>query len=189
MFRIVAFASGSGGNFQSLIDNQKKFNYSVFMLITDRVCGAVEKAYKNKIDCYVFEKQKLNGDMFMRIDEKLGDVDLIVLAGFFPIVPSWFCEKWKRKIINTHPSLLPKYGGKGMHGVKVHEAVMRNCEKYTGCTVHFVNEFIDGGEIIAQKKIKVNYLLTPWELGEKVFEEEIKLLPQIVGQFVVGKVK
>lgn len=80
------------------------------------------------------------------------DTSLIVLAGFLPIIPKWICEKWERRIINIHPSLLPEYGGKGMYGVKVQEAVLRNHEKYAGCTVHYVDEGIDTGEIIIQKE-------------------------------------
>ena len=101
----------------------------------------------------------------------------IVLAGFLPIIPKWICEKWERKIINIHPSLLPKYGGKGMYGVKVQEAILRNHEKYAGCTVHYVDSEIDTGEIIAQKKILVMENESAWELGGRVFNEEIILLP------------
>lgn len=102
------------------------------------------------------------------------DADLIVLAGFMP-VSAWICEKWPRKIINTHPSLLPKYGGKGMVGVRVQEAVMRAGEREAGCTVHYVSPEIDAGEIILQKSIEVDYE-TPWQLGGRVFIEENKLL-------------
>ncbi len=108
------------------------------------------------------------------------DVDLIVLAGFMPIVPGDICERWQGKIINIHPSLLPKYGGKGMYGVKVQEAVMRAKEEMAGCTVHFVNAGIDEGEIILQKSIEVDYNETPWQLGGRVFQEENRLLVEAV---------
>ena len=106
--------------------------------------------------------------------------DLIVLAGFMPIVPGDICERWQGKIINIHPSLLPKYGGKGMYGVKVQEAVMRAKEEMAGCTVHFVNAGIDEGEIILQKSIEVDYNETPWQLGGRVFKEENRLLVEAV---------
>lgn len=108
------------------------------------------------------------------------DVDLIVLAGFMPIIPKTLCEKWQGKMINTHPSLLPKYGGRGMFGVKVQEAVMQANEKWAGCTVHFVSEKIDAGEIILQKSIEVDYGETPWQLGGRIFKEENKLLVEAV---------
>lgn len=107
-------------------------------------------------------------------------VDLIVLAGFMPIIPRDICERWQGKIINVHPSLLPKYGGKGMYGVKVQEAVMREKDEMAGCTVHFVNADIDAGEIILQKAIAVDYSETPWQLGGRVFKEENRLLVEAV---------
>lgn len=106
--------------------------------------------------------------------------DLIVLAGFMPIISAEFCNLWLGKLINTHPSLLPKYGGKGMYGVKVQEAVMAAREVLAGCTVHYVNEAIDGGEIIMQKSLLVDYSETPWELGGRIFKEENILLVDVV---------
>ena len=99
-----------------------------------------------------------------------------------PILLAEFCKKWHKKIINTHPSLLPKYGGIGMYGVKVQEAVMKNKEKYTGCTVHYVDKSVDGGEIIFQKKILVNYDETAWQLGGRVFKEEAPLLIKAINK-------
>ena len=97
-----------------------------------------------------------------------------------PIIPEKICNKFQGKIINTHPSLLPAYGGKGMYGVRVQEAVLENKEEYAGCTVHFVNEMIDGGEIIIQKKIKTIANESAWDLGGRVFLEENKTLPEAI---------
>jgi len=105
---------------------------------------------------------------------------LIVLAGFMPIIPKPLCDKWQKKIINTHPSLLPRYGGRGMYGVKVQEAVMRAKEEKAGCTVHYVTEEIDAGAIILQASIDVDYSETPWQLGGRVFKEENRLLVDAV---------
>jgi phosphoribosylglycinamide formyltransferase-1 len=102
--------------------------------------------------------------------------DLIVLAGFMTILSKDICCMFGNKIINTHPSLLPKYGGKGMYGVKVQESVMKNKEVYAGCSTHFVTSEIDAGEIIFQEKLKIDYSLTPWELGGKIFDLEGDLL-------------
>ena len=97
-----------------------------------------------------------------------------------PILPDSVCEKFKKKIINTHPSLLPKYGGKGMYGVKVQEAVMAAHEKKAGCTIHYVTKDIDAGDIILQKEIDVDYSETPWQLGGRIFNEEVKLYPEAI---------
>lgn len=187
MFSIVVFSSSGGGNFESLIEHRNEHNYQLSMLITDRQCGAIDKAIKHNIP-YVCSADKFN--MFEIIDENVVlDTDLIVLAGFFPILPEWFCDKWAGKIINSHPSLLPKFGGKGMYGVRVHNAVMKAKEAITGCTIHFVNEQIDAGSIIAQVKMPIDYSLTPWQLGGEVFNLETKLLPFIVGLFANGVLK
>ena len=179
-FNIVVCASGEGGNFQSLILHQEIFHYKILLLIVDRECYAIERA-KNQGIPYVVIPKTVGWDVEF---EKVipSNVKLIVLAGFFPIIPEWICQKWSKKIINTHPSLLPKYGGKGMYGVKVQEAVILNKEKYAGCTIHYVDSGIDSGEVILQKMIDVDYSLTPYELGGKVFEEEIKLLPIAIGK-------
>ena len=105
------------------------------------------------------------------------EIDFIVLAGFMSKIADNLLAAYPHKIINIHPSLLPKYGGKGMYGVKVQEAILRNHEKYAGCTVHYVDSEIDTGEIIAQKKILVMENESAWELGVRVFNEEIILLP------------
>ena len=177
-FNIVVCASGGGGNFRSLIKYQCDYGYHISLLIVDRECPASKIAKENGISYSVLEKKVL-GKSFFEEFEKIVPIDtnLIVLAGFLPIIPKWICEKWERKIINIHPSLLPKYGGKGMYGVKVQEAILRNHEKYAGCTVHYVDSEIDTGEIIAQKKILVMENESAWELGGRVFNEEIILLP------------
>ncbi len=178
-FKIVVCASGGGGNFQALIDASDKNGFKINCLIVDRECGAIDRANIANIPVYRVRnsKQYLSNDLRKVFAD---DSNLIVLAGFMPIVPIDVCEKWKGKIINTHPSLLPKYGGKGMYGVKVQEAVMAAGERYAGCTVHYVTSDIDGGEIILQKSILVNYEETPWELGGRIFVEETKLLVEAV---------
>ena len=176
-FFITVCASGGGGNFQSLIDNQEAVGYKINLLIVDRICGAIERAVENKIKYIYLDKKELGERFFDKMNEVIPiNTNLIVLAGFMPILNSAFCSQWENKVINTHPSLLPKYGGKGMYGVKVQEAVMNANEKYAGCTVHYVDEKIDNGEIILQKEIEVDYNETPWELGGRIFKEENRLL-------------
>lgn len=180
-FNIVVCASGGGGNFQSIIENQDNFGYKINLLITDRECGAIKRAIENNINYILIDKKANTDNFYTLMDNAIpANTDLIVLAGFMPIISSDFCKKWKNKIINTHPSLLPKYGGKGMYGVKVQEAVMAAKEIYAGCTIHYVNERIDEGEIILQKSLKVDYNETPWELGGRIFKEEGKLLVEAI---------
>jgi phosphoribosylglycinamide formyltransferase-1 len=180
-FQITVCASGGGGNFQALIDSQKDSGYQINHLIVDRECGAIERAKNSQIP-YVFHDRKglkeIFWDMFLFSVPK--DTNLIVLAGFMPIVPDYVCKLWEGRMINTHPSLLPKYGGKGMYGIKVQEAVMRAKEKYAGCTIHYVSSGIDEGGIILQSKLEIDYHLTPWQLGGEVFKMENKLLVQAV---------
>lgn len=180
-FRVVVCASGGGGNFQALIDASNDLGIEITRLIVDRQCGAIERAVRNGIEYVIFahaqDKKRFETGFHGVIPT---ETDLIVLAGFMPTIPHSLCEKWRGKIINTHPSLLPKYGGLGMYGVRVQKAVMEAKELQAGCTVHFVNEVIDGGAILLQKAIDVNYSESPWELGGRVFKEENKLLVEAV---------
>lgn len=184
-FKLCVCASGGGGNFQSLIDHQAMYGYRITLLITDRECGAIERARNAQIAFAQLDRKALGETFFETFEATIPtDTDLVVLAGFMPIVPAWVCNRWKHKMINTHPSLLPKYGGKGMYGVHVQEAVLANHEEFAGCTVHYVTEVVDGGDIILQQKIKVNPTETAWELGGRVFAEESKLLPQAVRKII-----
>lgn len=185
-YNVVVFASVGGGNFESVVQ-QSDGEYKVTKLITNKECGAIEKAKALGIE---YEIIPLKGDdLFYAIEEVLPpDTDLIVLAGFLPIVPSWFCQKWQRKIINIHPSLLPKYGGKGMYGVKVQEAVMRNHETYGGCTIHFVEEGVDTGEILEQWVMKVDYSLSPWDFGGEIFFRGAAMLPFVIKNLAKKKI-
>lgn len=180
-FNVVVCASGGGGNFQALVDAQYDLGIKIPLLIVDRDCGAIERATRHGIPYVMLDATKGKEVMFEAFAQSIPDeVDLIVLAGFMPIVPASICERWQGKIINTHPSLLPKYGGRGMYGVKVQEAVMAAKEEYAGCTVHFVNAGIDEGDIILQKTITVDYSETPWQLGGRIFKEENRLLVEAV---------
>lgn len=145
-FNIIVCASGGGGNFRSLAKHQFDCGYRISLLVVDRECFAIDVAKEYGIPYTVLYRKFLNKSFFEEFEKVIPvDTSLIVLAGFLPIIPKWICEKWERRIINIHPSLLPEYGGKGMYGVKVQEAVLRNHEKYAGCTVHYVDEGIDRG--------------------------------------------
>lgn len=181
MFNIAVLISGGGSNLKSLIDNQKEY-YKINVVIADRDCGGLNIAREANIDAILIDRKEYREKLSKKIDEELKkyNIDLIVLAGYLSIVDSNFISKWKNKIINIHPSLLPKFGGKGMYGMKVHEAVIKNKEKESGCTVHYVTDTIDGGDIIMQNKVNVLEDDTPEILQKRVLVEEHKILPATV---------
>lgn len=176
---IAIFASGAGTTLQTLIDNQAQYGYCVSLVVTNRECTALERAANHHIPT-------LQTKDWGTIDKALTDneIQLIVLAGFLAIIPAWICQKWDKRIINVHPSLLPKFGGKGMYGIHVQEAVLAAGEKETGCTIHYVSTEIDGGNIIAQATISVQPDDTPNSLSLRVQQAEKTLLPKVVGELV-----
>ena len=173
---LAVFASGTGTTLQALMDNQERHNYQVSLVVVNRACQAKERADKEGILTFLSKD-------WQEIDRQLAEhnIQLIVLAGFLAIIPQWFCEKWDKKIVNIHPSLLPKFGGKGMYGMHVHEAVLAAGEQQSGCTVHYVSAEVDGGAIIAQSIVPVMGDDTPDSLAQRVQQAEKNLLPSVVG--------
>ena len=172
---LAVFASGTGTTLQTLMDCQEQYNYQVSLVVVNRVCLAKERAEQEGIATLLSKD-------WQQIDQALTQqhIQLIVLAGFLAIIPQWFCEKWDKKIINIHPSLLPKFGGKGMYGIRVHEAVLAAGERQSGCTVHYVSAEVDGGSIIAQATVPVLPNDTPDTLSARVQQEEKRLLPRTI---------
>ncbi len=179
---LAIFVSGNGTTLQTLIDCQQMYDYDVSIVVANRSCIAIERARENSITTLL---SKDWNDIDLALRQK--NVKLIVLAGFLAIIPQWFCEKWDGKIVNIHPSLLPKYGGKGMYGLHVHEAVIAAGEQQTGCTVHFVSAEVDGGHIIAQSVVPVLSTDTPETLGMRVQQEEKQLLPRVISDLLRQK--
>lgn len=183
MFNIAVLISGSGSNLKSIIDKSKENKkYKVRVVIADRKCDGIKKALKENIETAVIDRKIYKENLFKEINEILSDknIDLIVLAGFLSIVDEKFIKKWENKIINIHPSLLPKFGGKGMYGIHVHEEVIKSKEKISGCSVHYVNNEIDGGKIIMQKEVLVYETDTAEILQKRVLIVEHKLLPNAI---------
>ena len=176
---LAIFASGTGTTLQTLMDCQEQYNYQVSLVVVNRACLAQERAEKEGV------KTLLSKD-WEEIDQTLTQqhIQLIVLAGFLAIIPQWFCEKWDKKIINIHPSLLPKFGGKGMYGLRVHEAVLAAGEQLSGCTIHYVSAEIDRGTIIAQSIVDVLSNDTPETLAQRVQQAEKNLLPRVIGDLL-----
>lgn len=175
--KIAVLISGGGTNLQRIIDaiaSKELPQVEIIKVIADRECTGLERAEKHKIPHILLEKNKEFYQNLMNAIPQ--DTDLIVLAGFLSILKTEFCEKWHRKIINIHPSLLPKYGGKGMWGANVHKAVITNHEKESGATVHYVTSGIDEGEIILQKSIKIMKGENADWLAVKVHQIEYEIL-------------
>ena len=187
--RVAVLVSGGGTNLQAILDAQKSG------VITS---GRVALVISNRADAYALERAKAAGvptavvlrrdcgsqEEFERriaalIEENA--IDLIVLAGFMAILSAWFTDRFAHRIINVHPSLIPSFCGAGFYGLRVHEAALQKGVKVTGATVHFVNEIPDGGEIIAQKAVRVLPGDTPERLQKRVMRQaEWKILPQSV---------
>ncbi|HLH86770.1 MAG TPA: phosphoribosylglycinamide formyltransferase [Thermoplasmataceae archaeon] len=197
--KIVVFASGEGTNFQAIIDAVRygSIRAKIEALITDRpLCGAINRAKTSGIPVLVVRKKGVSEERFceelLRILEQISP-DLIVLAGYLKIIPQRVVESFRYRIINLHPSLLPCFGGAGMFGMRVHEAVIGSGARFSGCTVHFVDNSVDGGPIIGQSVVGVDDSDTPESLSEKIHPKEHELLVKCVnlvlsGQFtVVGK--
>lgn len=185
---LVIFASGSGSNFLSIIKAIKNgtLKASVTGLITDNPhAGACTHARNNNIPVSVIPG-KNNPSFSITILEVLNKwkPDFIVLAGFLSKIPESVVELFPNRIINIHPSLLPKYGGKGFYGLHVHKAVLEAGDAFSGCTVHFVNNEYDKGDIIAQQKVPVLPDDTPETLAARVLKAEHKLLPQVISQLI-----
>ena len=187
--RIAVFVSGGGTNLQALIDAQKTGKL---------MSGEIRLVISNNPDAYAIERAKLAGIPVHVISRKMlgsqeafeqaliealeaARIDLIVLAGFMTILSECFTSRYPRRIINVYPALIPSFCGKGMYGLKVHEAALAYGVKVTGATVHFVNEVPDGGEILLQQPVFVQPGDTPERLQRRVMEEaEWQILPQAV---------
>ena len=175
---ISVFISGRGTNLKNLIKFAKKkksFTFINLVVSNNRKAYGLKFAKKNKIETLIinFEKKNETNILLKKLNES--NTKLICLAGFLKILPKKFIKAFKGKIINIHPSLLPKY-----KGLDTHKRVLNNKEKFTGCTVHFVTEKLDAGKIILQKKIKINKSDNIKSLEKKVLEEEYKLYPKSI---------
>jgi phosphoribosylglycinamide formyltransferase-1 len=183
MKNIVILVSGSGTNLQRIIDtieNGEIQNAKVSLVVADRECYGLERAKRHHIETILIPRGKNFSCELANVIPK--DTDLIVLAGFLSILKSEFCESWSGKIINIHPALLPKFGGKGMWGHHVHHAVIEAGEKESGATVHFVTTGIDEGEAILQKSFEVTAEDTPETIAEKVHHIEYEIFPKAINK-------
>lgn len=194
MYKIAVLASGSGSNLQSILDNIDNDNIKgeVSLVIGSKEgIFALERAEKNGIKTSVVSKEDFGdktSDEILRL-AKENNIDLIVLAGYLSILKGKLLEEYGNRIINIHPSLIPSFCGNKMYGINVHKAAIEKGVKFSGCTVHFVNDEVDGGAIIAQEIVQVNFEDTPESLQKKVLEKEHVLLPRIVKYLCEEKIE
>ncbi|WP_338586619.1 phosphoribosylglycinamide formyltransferase [Clostridium baratii] len=192
MFKIAVLASGSGSNLQSIIDNveNENLNCKIEMVIgSKKGIYALERAKSAGIKTFVVSKKdygKNTSDEVLKLVD--GKVDLIVLAGYLSILDGEILKRFKNKIINIHPSLIPSFCGPNMYGIKVHEAAIGKGVKISGCTVHFVNDEVDGGAIILQKAVEVLFEDDASSLQKRILKEEHKLLPEAIKYLIEDKV-
>ncbi len=187
MKKILLFASGNGSNVENIIqyfkNNKEVSILGVFSNNPEAKVLAIAKSYN--ITSYVFNRNELNeGFVLKKINEL--QPDLIVLAGFLWKMPEEIIQQYPNKIINIHPALLPKFGGKGMYGMKVHQAIIENKESTTGITIHYVNEHYDEGEFIFQHQIAIVDCQTPEAIATKVNQLEHEHFPKVIEKLLTS---
>jgi len=185
---LAVFASGTGSNFINIynhIINGNIFGNLVLLISNNPTCKAVEFAKENRIAYQIINEFRFSDNIEEKMLEVLDDnnIHLIILAGYMKKISRKIIEKYDEKIINIHPALLPKFGGKGFYGMNVHRAVIDSKQEKTGITIHFVNGEYDAGDIIYQQEIKVLREDTPGTLAKRVLELEHENYPRIVKQF------
>ncbi|MBV9986851.1 MAG: phosphoribosylglycinamide formyltransferase [Chitinophagaceae bacterium] len=188
--QIALFASGTGTNAEKIIDHLRDHpSITVALVVCNKPgAGVLQVAERNGIPVLLIEKERFfRGDAYLAELAAYG-IDFIVLAGFLWKIPESLIRAFPRRIVNIHPALLPKYGGKGMYGSKVHEAVLAAGEKQTGITIHYVNEHFDEGEHIFQASCDLAETDTAEDIARKVHALEHEHFPQVVERLVMEAV-
>lgn len=187
MLKIAVFVSGGGTDLQSIIDavKNKEINVDIRLVISNRKKAyGLERARLAGIKAEWIKDEDL---IIQRLEEE--NVDLVVLAGYLAIISEKLISKYKNKIINIHPSLIPSFCGPGFYGLHVHEAALKRGVKVSGATVHIVSEVVDGGPIVLQEAVDISDLKTAEDIQARVLEIEHRILPKAVGLFADNRVK
>ena len=190
MLKVAVLVSGGGSNLQSILDyGEETFKVEMVIGSKEGIYG-LERAKNAGIPSYVVSKKEYGNEASNKILELTkGKVDLIVLAGYLSILDGEILKEFKDRIINIHPSLIPSFCGDKMYGMHVHNAVRASGVKFTGCTVHFVNEEVDGGAIILQEAVPVYFDDRSEDIQKRVLVEEHKLLPKAIDLISRGKIE
>ncbi|RKX22718.1 MAG: phosphoribosylglycinamide formyltransferase [Candidatus Zixiibacteriota bacterium] len=192
--KVAVFISGGGSNLQALIDATKAniLSAEIGLVVSNKSKAfGLTRAKNENIKTFIFKSKKYlspedAGDKLLEI-LKENNIEYIALSGYLRLLPKQVIENYPKKIINIHPALLPKYGGKGMYGHFVHEAVIKNKEIESGVTVHLADEIYDNGKILAQVKVPVMTEDTPESLAERVLKQEHRLFPRVLQKLIKGE--
>lgn len=186
MKHIAIFASGGGTNAEAIIRHFQEIPEVEIALIVSNNADAfvLERAKNHSIPSLIISRSGFRNTEALLDDLQSYQIDLIVLAGFMWLVPGYLVKAYEGRIVNIHPALLPKYGGKGMYGMHVHEAVKKAGESQTGITIHWVNEHYDEGGIILQQSCDVDPNDSPEQIAEKVHLLEYEYYPQVIESIV-----
>ena len=184
MLRFIIFASGSGTNAENIIEYFDKSDLVKvsYVLTNNSKAGVLERAKRLGVPSKIFSKQEIHKPEFTDFLKK--NADFIILAGFLLKVPDQMIHDFPNRIVNIHPALLPKYGGKGMYGMHVHMAVVENKESKSGITIHYVNENYDEGAIIFQESVDLTSDDTPNDVAAKIHELEQENFPRVIENLV-----
>ena len=182
---LIIFASGNGSNAENIIKyfNKNKYNINWLTVSNNKNAGVIEKVTKLGSKIKIISKKELGEENFIHSIIDLNPA-LIILAGFLLKIPKNFIKNFNNRIINIHPSLLPKYGGKGMYGQFVHKKIIENKEIKSGITIHFVNEKYDEGKIIFQKEIEIKKPKTSESLANQIHKLEMEYFPLIIEKLI-----
>ena len=189
MKNIAIFASGEGTNAQNIIDHFKESTVVKVVLVVSNkpTANVLNRAKKAGVDTLIIERTSFY-ESNMVIDQlKSAKVDLIVLAGFLWMIPETLIKAFPGKIVNIHPALLPKFGGKGMYGMNVHKAVVEAKEEKSGISIHYVNEHYDEGKIIAQHSCSLSNTDTAEEVAKKIHQLEGEYFPKVIEKWVLNE--
>ena len=187
---LAVFISGGGSNMRAIHDKCEsgEINAKIACVVTSDIsCAGVEWALDSEIPVFLYpgkkeqpKEEKLDANELTQYLRDDYEVDIVVLAGYLRLIPKELCRAYENKMVNIHPSLLPSFGGKGMHGSRVHEEVLKSGARVTGPTVHFVNEEFDKGKIIAQRAIRINPSWSVDDLQREVLKEEHLVFPEVI---------
>ena len=187
MKKVLLFASGTGSNVENIIQYFKNHHDIIIVGVFTNNPNAkvLDKAKNYNVPTLIFNREELSEGFVL---DKIAELepDLIVLAGFLWKMPEEIVAAYPNKIINIHPALLPKYGGKGMYGMKVHQTVLDNKDNETGITIHYVNEHYDEGEFIFQQKVTIDNCASADEIATKIHELEHEHFPKIIERLLEG---
>ena len=185
MSNLAVFASGSGSNAENFMQCFSNSDIKITRIFCNNSqAGVIEHAKNFNIPVHIFDRNEFYDTNSVLKTLKNDSTDYIILAGFLWLIPHYLIQAFEKKIINIHPALLPKYGGKGMYGKKVHEAVIANKETQSGITIHLVDEIYDNGKILFQAFCSIQENDTPEILANKIHDLEYEYFPKVIRDYI-----